>query len=52
MALGRPIPPLQLSREEHETLQRWGTSSDFGASASFWPVRRGKATPRWGNKCT
>src|SRR5215469_18295066 len=23
MALGRPIPPLQLSREEHETLQRW-----------------------------
>src|SRR5712691_5008672 len=23
MALGRPIPPLQLSREERETLERW-----------------------------
>src|SRR6202140_3846674 len=24
MTLGRPIPPLQLSREERETLERWG----------------------------
>jgi hypothetical protein len=23
MTLGRPIPPLQLSREERETLERW-----------------------------
>jgi len=23
MRLGRPVPPLQLTPEEHETLQRW-----------------------------
>ena len=23
MTLGRPIPPLQLSRQERETLERW-----------------------------
>src|SRR5260370_35876014 len=36
MTLGRPIPPLQLSREERETLERWVRRP---TSAQAWSLR-------------
>ena len=61
MALGRPIPLLQLSRKERETLQRWVRRPSSAqalclrpVSVSASPLRRGNflvglngATWRW-----
>ena len=45
MALGRPIPPLQLSREERETLERW-VRRPSSAQALLGPHRAGLCARR------
>ena len=57
MALGRPIPPLQLSREKRETLERWVRRPSSARALCLragivLACAQGETTPGWRNTCT